>query len=177
MKQKLQNILFLFLLGTIGVKAQGPVITADGFNPVIGESYKWQKVKNVFSIPDFYGENKIWDFSNLKDSGSVTINSYVSPKGLSMADSFPLSDIALKNYDGTVSFLKISCSGIGQVGYFGFNQNHGNAPHINKDIPESPIMRYPMSLNTIYTESLVIYDVEKGVTNIDHESDTLIGIG
>ena len=51
MKQKLQNILFLFIWGTIGAKAQGPVITAAGCNPKIGESCIWAYTRGYKGIP------------------------------------------------------------------------------------------------------------------------------
>ena len=81
MKQKLQNIFFLFLLGTIGAKAQGPVITATGFNPQIGDSYKMQSTQRISTVVDLYGANKLWDFSSIKDSGLAKIFSFVSPTG------------------------------------------------------------------------------------------------
>ena len=94
MNQKLQNLFFLFLLGTIGVKAQ-PVITAAGFNPVIGDSYKMQETKVLDSIPKVSGKDLVWDFSNLIDSGSTSLLSFVSPKGQSGSDSFTNADITL----------------------------------------------------------------------------------
>ena len=89
MKQKLQNLFFLFLLGTIGVKAQGPVITAAGVNPVIGESFKWQYVlQSSVTPPTPGGPDVLWDYSNLKDSSINELINFISPNGLPWADSF-----------------------------------------------------------------------------------------
>ena len=73
MNQKLQIFFFLFLLGTIGAKAQ-PVITAAGNAPQIGESFKITfPTSGSINPPDSGGINKVWDYSNLKDSANTSL--------------------------------------------------------------------------------------------------------
>ena len=178
MNQKLQNLFFLFLLGTIGAKAQ-PVITAAGFNPQIGDSYKYQFTKAINLNPDFVGANKVWDFSNLVDSSSAFILSFVSPKGQPGVDSFPTSNIAeFISIDTTsVAFLKTSSTNFGQIGqYLSPTIDNGYQPDWINYTPLSTVMIYPMTFNTNYTDSLTLYDFEN-FGSLPEFYDTLIGIG
>ena len=160
MKQKLQNLLFLFLLGTMGVKAQGPVITADSVNPRIGDRYKIQGTSiNSITAPDSGGANKIWDYSNLKDSGYSIYVSALSPKGLPLADSFSSANIAFQfafnyiptYYDTIYHYDTISnniwaefgrVESLSPLGVFSYN-------------PYSPSLHYPIAYKDIFIDSSV----------------------
>ena len=159
MKQKLQNLFFLFLLGTIGVKAQGPVITAAGFNPQIGDSYTAQFVlSNSINLSDTGGINRIWDYTNLQDSPFVFTYNFVSPLGLLGSDSFPQASFAQKSSIDTSS-----------LGYSYYQTNDksfkilgncdswsGNVIY-NKYIPGKTEMNYPTSYKDVFTDSISSY--------------------
>jgi len=178
MRQKLQNLFFLFLLGTIGAKAQGPVITAAGVNPQIGESMKFQSVKIFPSDTSFSGANKVGDFSKLIDSGSSEIYSFVSPVGLPFADSFPTATIAYE-VANWVEYDQTNSTGWGEVGFYSWDTTNSNQPYINGYSPRYPLMVYPMSFGSIHTDSIQSYSA-----NIPNNSpytgtlyDSLIGVG
>ena len=157
MKQKLQNLLFFFLLGTMGANAQGPVITADSINPIIGANFKWQ-LTSVSSVnpPDSGGANKIWDYSNLKDSASLRF-SLVSPKGLLFADSFPTANIAEVYYVDTFKFIEYDKFSSSQWGVLANlpNVNNPNSIEIDFNVPYKNLMVYPMSFKDLYTDSIL----------------------
>lgn len=161
MKQKLQNILFLFLLGTMGAKAQGPVITAVGFNPRIGYSFKIQPTYYyTFTPPKIdTGANIVWDYSNMKDSGSATIYSYVSPNGLANSDSFPSANIAsVRNLTSTytiTNFYKTSDTSYDNLG--GYSVISGKQSKVGYYSPATTINKYPMSYGVLYTDSINSY--------------------
>ena len=156
MKQKLQNLLFLFLLGAIGANAQGPVITADSINPIIGANFKWQGTyTNSVNPPDSGGANRVWDYSNLKDSVAVNI-SLVSPKGLLFTDSFPSANIAEVYYIDTSKFIEydqISNSRWGVLASL-LDVNNTNGVEVGFYEPAKSLMAYPMSFKDIYTDSI-----------------------
>ena len=157
MKQKLQNILFLFLLGTMGVNAQGPVITAEGFNPQIGDKIKLQNT-NTSSVtpPDAGGANRVWDYSNLKDAGTVGLINFVSPKGLPYSDSFPTANLATADDTTNIEYWQAGNKGWGQVGYI-FKSTSGNI-NLHRANPITNFIVYPMSYKKIYTDSVLAYD-------------------
>ena len=178
MKQKLQNLFFLFLLGTIGAKAQGPVITGDGFNPRIGDSYKMQYAQSIFGIPNLSGGNNVWDFSNLIDSSDAYIVSFVSPIGLDAADSFPQANIAevTHNYflDSLTQYLLTSDSSLGDVGdYYPNILSGGN--ELDRYTPQFKYMVYPMTVNTNYKYSY--QDWESIANYTSNNIDSFVGIG
>ena len=158
MKRTLRSFLFLFLWGTIGAKAQSPVITATGVNPQIGEKFKlYQTHVNSVTLPDSGGTNKIWDYSNLKDSAFISI-SVVSPKGLLYSDSFPTSNLALQidmdtlreiEYDKTSS----ECWGVvGQLPPI----NDTNYIELDFNRPIQKNILYPMTFKEVYTDTISV---------------------
>lgn len=160
MKQKLQNLFFLFLLGTIGAKAQGPVITADSTEPYIGENLKWQFCQIFYpSANDSGGANRVWDYSNLKDSNILEPISIISPVGLPHTDSFPTANIAIEylqyefpNYE----YDMINSSTWGGVGYvdtvLGVDGGSGGWYTANFK-PLYCEMHYPLTYMDTYTDS------------------------
>ena len=184
MKLKLQNLLFLFLLGAIGTKAQGPVITAEGYNPRVGDSYKFQPTYYyTFTPPNIdTGANRVWDYSNLQDSGSATVFSFISPNGLANSDSFPSATLAsVRSIPATytiIYFYKTSDTSFGQLG--GFNIISGKQSKVGYLSPATTLMKYPMSYGVSYIDSVNIYNTGSSTSSlftpgISH--DTLRGIG
>ena len=147
MKRKLQGIFILLLVGTIATNAQ-PIITAAGFNPVIGDKFKLQATKEIIANPSsFNGSNQVWDFSNLVDSNVVYSYSIVSPQGLAFADSFPTSNIAYYSYGSSIEFDRVDSTGWGQVGYAYFDSNQNRYSGLDKYTPKYPYMVYPIRAN------------------------------
>jgi hypothetical protein len=180
MKNKLYNLFFFFLLIAVGTKAQ-PIITAAGFNPVIGDSYKLQNTKIVPTLPSFVGGGQVWDFSSLTDSGQTHTYSFVSPIGLPEADSFPTSNIAciITPRVTGIEYFKTSDSLWGQTGYYSFNDNGTGIPaYRNVYTPLFPWMVYPMSYITNYTNSIVTnYITDYGYSFSYAVKDTIVGLG
>ena len=159
MKLKLQNLLFLFLLGAMGVKAQGPVITAAGFNPVVGEFYSRMRVHtNSVNTPDSGGANKVWDYSNLQDSLLVG-GSFISPKGFPYSDSFPTANLAdtFTSVAGNfvTYFYQISDRSYGFLGS-GSKNKRDSSVQFQFSKPISKDLFFPMGYNGIYTDSFKI---------------------
>ena len=179
MKQNIQNIFFLFLLGTIGVNAQGPVITAAGYNPRIGDSYKLQTAKTILSIPNLSGINKVWDFSNLVDSSAPVIISFISPKGQLGVDSFPTANILEleSDFPNSKYYIRTSDSSWGQVGYYFYDSLNIYPTNVNLDNPQFTNMVYPMTVNTKYYDSAVVYYGGLGYPSHHTYYDTIIGVG
>jgi len=187
MKQKLQNLFFLFLLGTIGAKAQGPVITAAGFNPQIGDSYKMQNTKYIKALPKLTGANLVWDFSNLIDSGVAETTSYVLPEGFPYLDSFPTTNIACLhafNTSTNASFYQTTDSNWLRLGdVFQTTNPLANSSPVQIDVlkPGSHIFIYPLTYNTNYTDSNTYYNYLYGTDSTSSSNfinyDTIIGIG
>ena len=187
MKQKLQNLFFLFLLGTIGANAQGPVITAAGVNPVIGESFKVIFANaNSVNAPDTGGANRVWDYSSLQDSAYATI-SVVSPKGLLFADSFPSSDLALQIAIDTIREIEYDQANTTSWGFLGLvsyiNVNDTNSMEVDIYNPKQNEIVYPMSYKKLYTDSLIYQDyfyTDGNLTDYDPSNlqyDTLFADG
>ena len=179
MKLKLQNLLFLFLLGAMGAKAQGPVITASGFNPQVGDKIKWQSTTaNSVTPPDLGGANRVWDYSNLKDSGNVSVINIESPIGLEYADSFPTANIAVRFDTLNIDYWQTSNKGWGDVGVNTFNSGSISLYKIN---PIQNYIVFPMSYKKVYTDSISInysyYDGTSWTSNISTQYDTLIADG
>ena len=156
MRQNLQSLFFLFIFGILGANAQ-PVITAAGFNPQVGDKIKWQYT-NTYSVtpPDAGGANKVWDYTNLKDSGTVSVINIVSPKGLLYADSFPTANMAVVNDTLNIDYWQTSSKGWGVVGYY-YKSTSGsiNFSRIN---PIYNYIVYPMSYKKIYIDSVSQYN-------------------
>ena len=160
------------------VKPVGPVITAAGYNPQIGDSYKFQPAKDISYSQNFNGENKLWDFTNLIDSGTVIINSWVSPKGLRYSDSFPTANIALLDKNG-VDYFRVDSTIWGELGSYYYTTTYGGNAYYRKATPVFPFMVYPMAMNVKYTDSTKVYyhDSANNITDITTSYDTLTGIG
>ena len=178
MKLKLQNLLFLFLFGAMGAKAQ-PVITAAGFNPQVGDKIKWQYThSSSVTPPDSGGANRIWDYSNLKDSGNVSVINIESPIGLEYADSFPTANIAVRFDTLNIDYWQTSNKGWGDVGVNTFNSGSISLYKIN---PIQNYIVFPMSYKKVYTDSISInysyYDGTSWTSNISTQYDTLIADG
>jgi len=153
MKLKLQNLLFLFLLGAMGAKAQGPVITASGFNPQVGDKIKWQyTITNSVTPPDNGGANGVWDYSKLKDSGNVSIINIISPKGLPYADSFPTANMATIIDSTNIDYWQTSNKGWGSVG--NYSKSTSGSVYFYKTKPIANYIVYPMSYNKVYVDSI-----------------------
>ena len=176
MKQKIQNILFLFLLGTMGAKAQGPVITSEGVNLKVGDVLRLQNAISISTIPSLSGANNVWDFSNLKDSGNAEIVSFISPKGLPYSDSFPTSNIAMTD-SGWVEFDQADSNGYGEVGYYSWDTITGLEKSFERFKPRLPFFVFPLSINTNYTDSIQEY-YRSGTFEYNYSgADTIKGIG
>ena len=180
MKLKLQNLLFLFLLGAIGAKAQGPVITASGFNPQVGDKIKWQYThSSSVTPPEPGGANSVWDYSNLKDSGAIYVYNIVSPKGLPFADSFPTSNIAIANDTTSIEYWQTSNKGWGSVGFY-YKYTSGGIDLHKTNAIENYIV-YPMSYQKVYTDSVSFnanfYDGSSWTPYSGMQYDTLIADG
>jgi len=178
MKRKLQSLFLLLMIGTIAANAQ-PVITAAGVNPQIGESLKWQGTSsNSITPPDSGGVNRVWDYSNLQDSGYFITTNVLSPKGLPLADSFPSTNIAFEfafdytptYYDTIYHYDTISnniwaefgsVESLSPLGVFSFS-------------PFSPYLHYPISYKDRFIDSLSSY-INFGYSENDY--DTLYADG
>ena len=179
MKQKLQNLFFLFLLGTIGAKAQGPVITAAGFNPVIGDSYLIKYANQITKLPNLSGGDNVWDVSSLIDEGNTDTVIYVSPKGLSFLDSFPTSNIARIEL-GIVTFYQKDSNAWGPIGDYPLDSivNSGENFTSTRYSSRLNFMVYPMSVNTNFSDSFQYFQRSSwGQTSTSTQYDTLIGVG
>jgi len=169
------------LVVIIRLNAQ-PVITASGFNPVIGDKYKWQTTKYTTSVPPINGANQTWDFSGLIDSGTVTIVSFTSPKGLFYADSFPNANLAL-HFTGDNNSLEYditSSKSWGQVGYISLDTTNGRTKSLNRYSPSRPYINYPMTFGTKYIDSVNSYYSHIPPDNYNSSytyNDSLIGVG
>ena len=177
MRQKIQNLFFLFLLGAIGAKAQGPVITADSANPQIGDNFNLQGTSSFSLNFVASGTNNVWDFSNLVDSGPVMSVSYISPVGQTFADSFPTSNIAaIYNGDmNDVEFDQINSAAWSEVGAYS-----GYFNLLEWNVPASPYMVYPMSVGTTYTNSYQSVVESTNGVNPPYayiQYDTIIAVG
>ncbi len=163
----------------------GPIITANGFNPQIGDAFKLQDTKLFHTTQEFSGENKVWDFTSLIDSGSAIVLSIVSPKTLPYSDSFPTANIGYKwsnsyGYNG-IEFDKVSNTSWGEVGFYQSATSNGGYSYFIRISPSFPVMVYPMSMNTTYTDTVQYYYRDSSSTNVYENTytlnDTLIGLG
>jgi len=167
MNQKLQNLFFLFLLGTIGAKAQGPVITAAGVNPVIGESFRWQYVlQSSVTPPTPGGPDVLWDYSNLKDSSINELINFISPNGLPWADSLHANIARTSSLSANYYiFYNTNDSSWGYVGA------SGTGNYYNHVTPSQLFAAYPLTFRSTYTDSVLVY-IQNSIP--DHiERDTL----
>lgn len=139
MKQKFQCLFYFILLGAMGTTAQ-PVITAAGFNPRIGESFKLQNTTIGVIPPDSGGANRIWDYSILKDSGTSISLSVLSPQGLPYSDSFPTSNIAIVSDTNSVNYWLANDTCLGKLGYY----SQPTFPIIDRYLPIQVNMLYPI---------------------------------
>jgi hypothetical protein len=184
MKKNLLSILAITIFNSLIIHAQ-PVITAAGYNPKIGDKYKLQETKIISTIPILSGANLIWDFRNLIDSGSGEIISFISPLGQKGSDSFPSaniilidSSIALGAKSTSKSYFQTNSSLFAQVGVIDYDSTNGNLNFYNKYVPAFPYMIYPMTFNTIYSDSCQLYYLDRGGWFSSYTIfDSLIGIG
>jgi len=180
MNKKLQALVLVLIvyLMAIGANAQ-PIISDTGFNPRIGESHLWQQTNfHSSTLPNVTGPNKVWDFSNLKDTGIASIISFVPTKGVKMVDSFPTSNLVLKGTSWqSIEFDKTTSTFWGQVGYY-YHDSGSSYSNLERYTPARPYMIYPMSYNKIYTDSIIVNYIDSPYNaSISTSYDTLIGVG
>jgi len=182
MNKKLQGLFLCLLVGVIVSNAQ-PIINASGFNPVIGDNFKWQSTKVISTIPSLSGSNKVWDFSNLVDTGSVTIMSFVSPKGKYYSDSFSNANIALlasQDNSTQLQYDQTDNNGWGVIAYVNLDTTNGHHQSIESNTPRAPYFVYPLTIGTTYTgthQNKYSLDIPSTSQNIQTSYDTIMGIG
>ena len=154
MRKKLQSLFFLFVFGILGANAQ-PIITAEGFNPQVGDKIKRQnaKISSVIS-PDSGGANRVWDYSNLKDSGAISVINVISPEGLPYVDSFPTANMAAIFDTTSFEYWQTSNKGWGQVG--NYYKSPSGSIMLNRANSIVNYIVYPMSYKKVYTDSISI---------------------
>ena len=132
---------------------KAPIITDTGLNPRVGENFIIQDTKYLSTIITdslLKGENKVWDFSNMKDSGNANFVSIYSSKGLPGADSFPASNIAVGNNPfETISYLETTPTKLGWAGTYTYDSSIKKR-HIERDNPSGTEMIYPLSYGQTY---------------------------
>ena len=182
MKSKLQGLFVLLLFVAFASNAQ-PIIKAAEFNPVIGDNFKWQGTKVISTIPSLSGANKVWDFSNLVDTGSVTTMSFVSPNGKYYSDSFPNANIVLlasQDNSTQLQYDQTDNNGWGVIAYVNLDTTNGHHQSIESNSPRSPYFVYPLTMGTTYTgthQNKYSVDIPSTYQNIQTSYDTIMGIG
>jgi Secretion system C-terminal sorting domain len=130
--KKITYTIFVLFLVNISTFAQ-PLVTIQGTNqfPIAGDFNRYTNL-NAFGF-DASGVgsvlSKVWDFSGLSDTGSITDFNYVNPANLSAADGadkFPTATIARSETGATGHFYyKNTATNIDRIGFFAAANNWG----------------------------------------------------
>ena len=175
MRQKLQNLFFLFLLGTIGAKAQVPVIY--GTDPILHSSdgYVNEYVhSNSINTPDSGGANRIWDYSSLVDSGVGC----VIPIGVSTDNNFPSANLPYPSgffgIPNTIDFMELNDTFFKSVGAYLYDSTFSTIIDTVRYNPPLSILNFPITYNDKFTDSSAEYINSKFVYTI---YDTIMADG
>lgn len=131
-----------------------PVITANGVNPVVGESYS--HIVGSYASPGSAGASQSWDISSITGNTSGVV-SVVAPASTVNGASFPGANVAYSYSSGSVIYLKTSTSALQNYGLFSSNVV---MPYSN---PED-LLRFPCNYTDTYTDQFSSQFVSSGYT-------------
>jgi len=164
MNLKLYSLFLIISLVFSDIIIAQTVITANGINYKIGETYTFEQMNDSVN-PGDSGTNQIWDLSTISNTTTNNI-SIVDPATTSHGSNFPNANVAIKSLLGGENFFKTSST---TLQFYGLEANGVLLPYSN---PED-IMRFPFTYNDSYTDTFELqftsggYDfIRTGTTSV-----------
>ncbi|HET8573033.1 MAG TPA: T9SS type A sorting domain-containing protein [Edaphocola sp.] len=155
MSKKFYTLSLLFSAFTIfPALAQSPVLTSSNVNPPLNTPFLYQAAMTSGVAFGSIGENQIWDYSHLVDTGMGDSIVYVNPASTPGAQLFPEANLAsVENIGGqhAYNYTKMSLGGMSSIG----SLSPGDTQIA---IPPIKIFTFPFSYGSSFTDSVMSYD-------------------
>jgi hypothetical protein len=149
----MEKILLFALLSGGSLIAQ-PTLTSNDMITV-GYTYESSELTNASTADiTLTGPNSVWDYSNLTASAANT-NQYLSPTGQPGVNNFPESNLCIQSnsLEGSsgYSYVVNSPTAFSLDGAF---SNTAAGPTVSQFTPNMDIYRFPLTLNSTFTQPI-----------------------